>query len=275
MEPRERVLDVGTGNGPVPKLMAGRMGAACPRIDAIDVAAIRPDWWSAAAYPHIRFHAGVGAGDLPFEADGFDWLVSQYGFEYGERASSLAECRRVLRPGGRVAMVLHHRDSVVCRVGQVELGHYRQLLSADGLVTAAGQVIPYVHEAATRGAAAMGADVHARAARESYNAAMTDLAARIADTPHPDALVEARQGVHALVCTAASRPLRASLDDLQRMGGQLGSAATRLEDLLEHALDERQVGEIAAAFAGGRADAISLQPLRQPEGILGWALRIG
>lgn len=273
----ERVLEVGTGNGPLPRQVADQLGGNCPGIDAVDIAAIRPGWWSVTSHPQIRFHAGVSAEDLPFDADSFDWLVSQYGFEYGDRDGSLNECRRVLRPDGRVAMVLHHRDSVVCRVGQAELGHYRHLLSDQGVLSVAAQVIPYLHEAAARGAVAIAGNAGAKAARMAYNSAMTDLGQRIGQMPHPDALVEARQRVHALVCDAASRPVQASMDALRNLGAQLSGAATRLDDLLEHALDERQVDAVARALAssGDNGKDIRYEPLRQKEGILGWALRIG
>lgn len=277
MAQSDRVLDVGTGNGPVPRLIAELLGDSCPRIDAVDVAAIRPDWWSPAGHPHVRFHAGVSTGELPFGDASFDWLVSQYGFEYGDRSSSLSECRRVLRPGGRVAMVLHHRDSVVCRVGRAELQHYRYLLATDGLLAAAKRVVPYLREAALRGPGAMGGNVAANKARQEYNEAMSGVSRRIGEAAYADALVEARQAVHALICDAATRPAQSTVEKLQRLADELHAAATRLDDLLEHALDEIQVEAIVRTFvpSGDAGLEVRCEPLRQEEGVLGWALRIG
>lgn len=275
MQAGERVLDVGTGNGPLPRLISQRHGQMCPRIDAVDVASLRPDWWSAAACPQVHFHPGISVTDLPFEPGSFDWLISQYGFEYGDRAGSIAECRRVLAPGGRVAMVLHHADSVVCRIGRAEREHYRFLLADDGLLAAAAAVVPHLHEAAVHGPAAVASDPRALAARNAYNAAMTQIAARIDAATAVDALVETRNSAHALVCNAGAQPVDASLASLHELIGQLQAAATRLADMLEHALDEPSVHAIAAALApADGASQVSWRVLQQQEGILGWALRI-
>lgn len=85
-------------------------------IDArfIDVAEAFAERRSARAH----FHLGVGES-LPFESETFDAILTQDTFEHVQDLGRvLAECRRVLRPGGRLALsfppfyapLAHHLD---------------------------------------------------------------------------------------------------------------------------------------------------------------------
>src|SRR3546814_11987742 len=50
-------------------------------------------------------HVLGASGKLPFEADAFDLIVSDYVFEHVDDASAVArELQRVLRPGGWIAV---------------------------------------------------------------------------------------------------------------------------------------------------------------------------
>jgi len=100
-----RVLDVCAGLGGPARFMARRWGA---RVTGVDLS---PDRATGAR----RLSAAVGLdrlvrmvrGDaqaLPFRRGTFTALVSQEGFLHVPgKALTLAECRRVLRPGGRIA----------------------------------------------------------------------------------------------------------------------------------------------------------------------------
>lgn len=97
------VLDVGCGDGTVASVLAPR----CRRLRCIDV-----DPRSvAAARSRLSTHAHVqamvaDAHDLPFPAASFDDVLLFHTLTYAsDPARVLAQCARVLRPGGRVVIL--------------------------------------------------------------------------------------------------------------------------------------------------------------------------
>ena len=266
-----RVLDLATGNGALPMRVWKHHGNRV-HVDAVDLAALAPPWYQPADHESIAFHAGVLMEALPFADGGHDWVVSQYGFEYADRDAALSECLRVLAPQGRLAFVMHHVDSVLVAVGREELANIECLLAADGLVQAAWEAIPWIARAGS-GDSDVAANPDAMRARDGYNAAMARLAGAIAATSVPDALVEGRQRVHGLLSGARASGAQAALEALHGYRDVLRGAALRTGEMLDHALDAGQVQAIVARLRAARpAATVEARPLRQAEGVLGWAL---
>lgn len=106
----ERVLDVGCGTGVLTRLLAQQLGdkvnSLVVGIDAapkmIDVARRK-----ALPLPNIRFDVGI-AESLPYADASFDCAVSTFFYHHIDaelKRRSLAELRRVLKPGGRLIIV--------------------------------------------------------------------------------------------------------------------------------------------------------------------------
>ncbi|WP_433170378.1 class I SAM-dependent methyltransferase [Actinoallomurus sp. CA-150999] len=94
-----RVLDVGTGPGPV-AAAAARRDAQVSAVDA------EPEMAEAAArnVPGADVHVAV-LPELPFDDASFDAVVGNFVINHvGEPVTALEELRRVLRPGGRLAL---------------------------------------------------------------------------------------------------------------------------------------------------------------------------
>lgn len=273
LAPGARVLDLATGNGALPLLLWNqRRDDATLHIDAVDLASLAPRWHAPSTHPNIVFHPGVAMEALPFEAASFDLVTSQFGFEYAAREAALAEVLRVARPGGGIALVMHHAGSVLCEVARHEVAHARRLLAADGLLARARAVLPWFARArAGQPPVGVAAADHDRAA---YNAALQALAAEAAAAAVPDLLLEAREHVHRQVAGVGADPAPA-LQDLANYAEALDAAALRSEELIAHALDEAGVQAMAARIAAARPGArIDIAPLAQAEGLLGWSLRV-
>jgi SAM-dependent methyltransferase len=109
----EKILEIGCGAGSLVRQLAERLGVANP-ITAVDVnpfllreAALLAEMEGLAGA--IHFTEG-NAEALPFEAESFDCAYSVTVFEECDADLAIAEAMRVLRPGGRVGLVVRALD---------------------------------------------------------------------------------------------------------------------------------------------------------------------
>jgi len=114
LEPGERVLDVGSGPGLLARDMASTVGPS-GRVCGLDpsepmLARARE---RCADQPQVSFEKG-SAASLPYDDASFDAVVSTQVYEYvPDIPGALAEIARVLRPGGRVAILDTDYESLV------------------------------------------------------------------------------------------------------------------------------------------------------------------
>jgi len=265
-----RVLDLATGNGPLPLLLWESRGDAL-RIDAVDLAALAPAWYRPDVHPRVSFHAGVRMEALPFADATFDGVVSQFGFEYADRWPALGECLRVSRPGALLALVMHHRDSVLVRVGREELAHHARLLDDDGLLQAARAAIPWIARA--RSDRVIDDMAAAGAARERYNRALQDLVTVARASPAPDLLLEVREAVHHLLAGVAADHAGEAIAALDAYRGELEGARLRTAEMVTHALAPEHLLELVERLRQARPGMeVRSGELAQAEGVLAWSL---
>lgn len=268
-----RALDLATGNGALPRLLfEHRGGQPGLEVDAVDLARLAPTWLDPDRHAGLRFHAGVAMEKLPFADASFDLAASQYGFEYASRDAALAEALRVLKPGGRLALVMHHADSVLVRVGRSELHNQALLLAPDGLLAAAAAVLPWIAKA--RAGQDPSGEPEALRARTAYNASVQALAASIAGSQAPDLLLETRDRVNRLLAGTGPDPAPV-LAALANYREGLVAAGLRTGELIEHALDATQLAALVASVQAARPSGkVHVVPVAQAEGLLGWGLRL-
>jgi ArsR family transcriptional regulator len=139
------VLDVGSGDGSAASVIA----PYCRSLTCIDLdaRAIEQAQERLARHAHVRAEvADVHA--LPFPAASFDDVMAFHTLTYAARPSdALAECARVLRPGGRLVVLCldrHEERRVTARYGERHAGFsprkVRGLLASAGLTVISADV---------------------------------------------------------------------------------------------------------------------------------------
>ena len=115
-----RVLDVGCGTGMVLRLLAGKNPDAEELVGIDPAAGMIAVAHSMANDPRLRFCIGV-AENLPYPDKSFDLVISITSFDHWkDQSAGLAECARVLAPGGH--FVLTDLFSI-CLVPTMLIGH--------------------------------------------------------------------------------------------------------------------------------------------------------
>lgn len=106
--PGARVLEIGCGSGQV-SLWAAEAGRrlAITATDVVDAPG------AGRAHPDVTFVGGAPAEALPLPEAAFDLAVSNFALEYSDLERALPELARVMRPGGRGALVLHSAASTI------------------------------------------------------------------------------------------------------------------------------------------------------------------
>ena len=139
------VLDVGSGDGSA----AASLASYCRSLTCIDTSArmIEAAKERLGKLPHFSAQvADVHA--LPFATASYDAVLMFHTLTYAERpAQALAECARVLRPGGRLVLLClneHQQHEVTARYGERHPGFSPQtargLLSGAGLTVTASEI---------------------------------------------------------------------------------------------------------------------------------------
>ncbi len=133
-----RILDVGCGTGYLLRQLAERAPQA-GELAGIDAAPAMID--AAQGGPsdaRLRFSVGT-AEQLPWPADTFDLVVSTTSFDHWvDQQAGLAECRRVLVPGGHLVLVDQFSVLLLPTLAGSRRGKARTKRRASRLLAAAG-----------------------------------------------------------------------------------------------------------------------------------------
>lgn len=105
---RPRVLDLGCGDGRIAGLLAAA-GGEVTGVDPSEIALER----ARASHPDLRFLAPAADGSLPLPDGSFDVVVCINVLEHvADTQRLMSEARRVLAPGGRLAVAVPYHGRV-------------------------------------------------------------------------------------------------------------------------------------------------------------------
>ena len=268
-----RLLDVATGNGVVPLIALdfARSRGVRWTIDATDLARIDPVQQvpqGGERFDGVRFYPGVATEKLPFNDASFDAVTGHYALEYSDTAAALTQVHRVLKPGGEAQFILHHAESSL-------LQSARRSLDDCDLVLKQVRIYRRLHRLVTLDSAA----------EATLRAATEDLAVGIRAVRDAHAGAEARQRgsgrVFAVAIDATQKLLEARRTmkpamvglEVDRAEEDLRASWRRLNDLVEHALDESGIALVEQQAAALGFTLIERNRLHHAgENLVGWQL---
>lgn len=273
--PGARVLDLGTGNGALPRWLLQACPAQPLHCDGVDVVPVQPAWLAtlpAEQQARLRFHAGVSAARLPFESASYDLVLSQYGIEYAGWPQALPEALRMLAPGGRLALALHHAASRPARLAHEEIRHAHWLMQS-GWLDAASQMAQALSLLGSEsGRQALAREPRWAAVRQQFDRWQQDLRERGDDSVCPDLLYDAQHWCTQAFRVSAEQGAGAGQAAMAQLGQQLQDTEARLQDLLAHVLDETQFQTLSQHVAQAGLTVLEARSLHDGGHLMGWWL---
>ena len=109
-----RVLDLGCGAGAVARLLLAARGDV--QVTGIDFARV-----PLVIHPNFELLSDTAMESLPFGAQCFGAVVSQFGYEYSHTEAAASEMAQVLAPGARLSFLVHHSGSSIVATNRSRL----------------------------------------------------------------------------------------------------------------------------------------------------------
>lgn len=274
-----RVVDVATGNGALALLALDAAAATGRRftIHGTDLAAIDPvaqvaDEDLRERLAQIRFHPRTPAESLPFADATVDFACSQFGLEYSDTTRSIPELARVLRPGGRVALIVHHGDSSFVRSASDEargidyvLDDARVYLKTRNFLRALAETRP------SRGGAGGALPPKAAKKRRAVDEAIAAVQNAARERANPRELLGPLNYVQEVLAMTGRVGPGEALDWLEEARQRVASMRRRLADMQAAACGEEDIVAIEQRLASAGFEAVGSAVFNDENGaITGW-----
>lgn len=279
---RGSIVDLATGNGAIALLAAqfARDRAKRFSIAGIDYAEIDP---AGALARHaelapllgdVEFRSGVRIEATGLTDGSVDLLTSQYGFEYAERDAAIEEALRVLAPGGRIALILHHDESRVVELARDGLAQVQFCLQKEELdkrVVALVKVVGDARDAAAR--QALKNNPKAERLRQKLNASLARITERAKQYQDPEGFI----GVMVPRFTKVfgeykDASMAQKLQFLRETRGAFDAFRERMADLGSAALSPQAFDALVAQLERAGFEIETRGPMRYRGDLMGWAL---
>jgi len=135
------VLDLCTGNASLIRLAKeGMNNFSSSHFTGVDYARVNiKDGFEKLSNVKLFFDTNIE--NLPLTSGSFDLIVSNFGIEYSNLATSIVEVSRLLKSSGRVEFICHYHQSIIVIPNNKELAMLNVMLNTDNAMDCLGNLI--------------------------------------------------------------------------------------------------------------------------------------
>lgn len=271
----DRVLELGCGNGSLIRWLA-EAGVRWPAsVDAVDLAELNANWLArlpSALGSRVRLHPRTPATQLPLPDASVTQVWSQDALEYFADGACWQSLARVCAPRARLAAIVHHRGSHLCRLAQAERDDGDWLLAPDGPLDRASALLPWLAVTDAEGRARRDADQRAAAARERFNTSFAAVGERIAAAAFPDLLRDAAERAMRVLQAAPAIGETAARKALEALRADLADNRLRVAELATCALDRSGIEDWAQQLQQMGFASVAIGEIVERNYLFGWSL---
>lgn len=263
------IVDIGCGNGALCWILDEHLnrpepGARITGVDFADIDPFRVLRRDQSDYPGVAFIGNTLAEDLPFADRSIDLVVSQYGIEYTDLQRSIPEIARVLRPGGRMAFIMHDTNSEVVRLGTQNLDQMQAVLSL-GIHDRALRLFDLCFELPTP--EQRQASIEFRGLIEELNALTSQVRGIVQDDDGAKSIRRYMNSIMGVFDGPASASDASGRQVLVDAGARLDSHVTRIAHLREVALTEGMCAALVDLIESARCKVTSVEAFEYSAGL--------
>ena len=278
LQPGARVVDIATGNGAVALLALEAADAAGIPVEVfgVDLASIDPlqqvqDPAVRQQLQRVGFHARTPAESMPFADASIDLACSQFGLEYSDMDASVRELARVCRSGARVALVLHHSDSLPLQATAEEISQLDFVLERARLYVHARNLLRAMSGQAGKKKPPGGPGIERK--QRALNDALQEIQREARGRNNARMLLGPTNYIREIFSAVGRAPYARLLDLLEETRQRVLANRQRLLDMQHAALDAQAMSALVERFEENEFDEIDNGELHEHDGgLLGWRL---
>ncbi len=279
-----RVVDLATGNGAI-ALLAQQYAverAKTFEVIGIDYAEINPAGVLAAhaelrpLLAAIAFRGGVRIESSGLAADSIDLLTSQYGFEYADIDAAVTEAWRVLKRGGRMALIMHHDESIVVAHAREGLDQVQFCLQKEQIDKRVAALVKIVGQAVTsEQRRALKSNRKAESVRKKLNASLTRIKQRSQAYTDPDGFMGVMvPNLLKVFGEYKEASVAQKLAHVREVRTAFDAYRERMADLAGAALSPEQLETLVEKLAATGFVVEKRGTLHYKGGLMGWTLEV-
>jgi ubiquinone/menaquinone biosynthesis C-methylase UbiE len=224
----------------------------------------------------IHFHSRRYDRSTPFADGYFDFISAQWAPpDDGTATSTLAELRRILRPGGQARFMFHALGGAAHAECQGRSDAIRRLLGEFALLEHARHMfeVAFTQETALKRDVVRAAML-ALESQQRYAEAVERIRAWNAATPNPKAVEQILQ----LIAACWEQRGRMAYDEitahLDQLETELRAAEARMHSACALAVDETRAHRIGRLFRSHGFQSVKVRPFKTDDSLLGWDIQV-